>query len=226
MKCAHCHKDFKVILCHLIKSEKCQQLYDIEEIRESNRKIQLEKKGSKYQEKKDEILEKRKLKYQEKKDGILEKRKLYYKKNKIMISNERKTNVGKRFQYKRFKKYFQQKHASAYFTPEQEHLFNHTRGFCQPHTMVELNHCIEYMDGKCIFCVHNTAVKIIGVNKIVCLSCNKAYCLVCTTEVDPDPILGVVHFSPDDGTLLSFIPGRCPLYTGSRVYKDLWGSYA
>ena len=143
-----------------------------------------------------------------------------------MISNERKTNVGKRFQYKRFKKYFQQKHASAYFTPEQEHLFNHTRGFCQPHTMVELNHCIEYMDGKCIFCVHNTAVKIIGVNKIVCLSCNKAYCLVCTTEVDPDPVLGVVHFSPDDGTLLSFIPGRCPLYTGSRVYKDLWGSYA
>ena len=133
---------------------------------------------------------------------ISDKKKKYYVENKAIIKRKQLENVGRRLQYKRFRKYFHQKHSLAYFTPEQEHLFHHTRGFCQPHTMVELNHSIEYSDGKCIFCVYNTAVKIIGVNRIVCLSCNKPYCLVCSTEVDSDPGLGAIHFSPDDGTLL------------------------
>lgn len=202
MKCQYCNNDFKDILCHLNKSKKCQSVHDMDAIRESRKQAKLEKWRC----------------YNKK----------YYKKNREKIRKNKAENYqkskGNRFQHKRFRKHFRREHALAYVTSQQEHLFHHSQGVCQPETMENLNHCIEYSNGNCLFCKKDTTVKIIGVNRVVCLACNKAHCYVCETEVDADPYCGLLHYSPDEGRLLGFLPGYCPLYTKDRYYKDLWST--
>ena len=79
--------------------------------------------------------------------------------------------------------------------------------------MPDLNHSIESYDELCHSCKKMSAIKIIGINRLVCVSCKKAHCYVCKVEVSPNPILGYRHFSPDHGELLGFFPGYCPLYS-------------
>ena len=100
-----------------------------------------------------------------------------------------------------------------YITLHQEHLYLHTLEICQPESMQLLNHSIEYYDGVCQFCKESQGVKIIGVNRQVCINCKKAECLICQSEVSPDPEMGCLHYSPDTGRLLGFIPEYCPLYS-------------
>ena len=45
------------------------------------------------------------------------------------------------------------------------------------------------------------------------MNCKKAECTVCHDEVSPDPEFGCFHYSPDSGSLLSFMPEYCPLYS-------------
>ena len=97
-----------------------------------------------------------------------------------------------------------------YNTYQQQHLYHHARGFCQPETMEFLNHSIEFVDGLCHSCLGTSAIKIIGVNRLVCLRCQKAHCYICTAEV-----------SPDGGRLLSFIPGYCHLFSMSSTFEDI-----
>ena len=56
-------------------------------------------------------------------------------------------------------------------------------------------------------------IKLLRVNHLVCLRCQKAQCYVCHCEVDSDPEFGCFHYSPDTGHLLNFIPEYCPLYS-------------
>ena len=70
--------------------------------------------------------------------------------------------------------------------------------------------------------MENCEVKIIGVNRVVCLSCKRAICHVCEVEVDADPRYGHLHYSPDQGYLLGFL-GMCPLYDKYQSYTDWWG---
>ena len=79
--------------------------------------------------------------------------------------------------------------------------------------MQEFNHSIEYTDGHCNFCLEPCGIKLIGVNRQVCLDCNKAQCIKCNCEVSPDPELGCLHYSPDAGFRLQFLPDYCPLYS-------------
>ena len=163
--------------------------------------------------------------YENNRESVRIKQTEYYKNNRESVrlkqADNYKKTIGTRFQYKRFKKHFNKQHAQAYMTPQQEHLFHHTRGVCQPETMSDLNHHIEYSNASCLLCNKSKAVKIIGVNRIVCLACHKAYCNVCSSEVDAEPRHGPLHFSPDKGYLLGML-GYCPLYTEDRQYKDLW----
>ena len=79
--------------------------------------------------------------------------------------------------------------------------------------MKAFNHSVEFYNALCKFCQMPQGVKLIGVNRIVCLSCMKAQCHVCHCEVDSDPEFGCFHYSPDTGHLLNFIPEYCPLYS-------------
>jgi hypothetical protein len=205
---------------------------------DKRRKERLEKmrKCSKeiYGKKKTEILEKRKDYYVKNNAEILEKRKDYYVKNNAEILEKNREHYRKNSedirkkqakyyakmkkliaQRKRFHKQFDKKDALSYLTPAQVHLYHHTNGFCQPESIY--NHCIESYDGHCEFCSENDAVKILGVNRLVCLSCNKAQCVLCKTEVSSDPCLGPLHYYTsyysDTGCLLRSLPDYCPLYS-------------
>ena len=124
-----------------------------------------------------------------------------------------KKNKCSKYQRLRFKRHFGEKKASQYLTSQQVHLYQHCLGICQPDTVKAFNHSVEYYDGLCKHCQEPQGVKLISVNRQVCLSCKKAQCLVCQSEVDPDPEFGCFHFSPDTGHLLGFIPEYCPLYS-------------
>ena len=139
--------------------------------------------------------------YDDHKEDILDKKGKSYRKTKAFI-----------YQRKRFRKHFTRSNVRALITPQQEHLWHHTKEFCQPETMPKFNHSVQYYDGHCKLCKHETAVKIIAVNRIVCMNCKKAICSVCKKRVSPNPYLGYQHYTP----------GSCPLYSEDRHYVDLY----
>ena len=116
------------------------------------------------------------------------------------------------YQRKRFKKHYTRFNVRNFITPQQEHLWHHMQEFCQPETVSKFNHSVQYYDGHCKLCKHETALKLIGVNKIVCLHCKKAICSVCKKRVSPNPYLGYQHYTP----------GSCPLYSEDTHYVDLF----
>ena len=216
MKCSNCKKEFLDILKHLRKNKVCQSDYDMDSLVLERKLIRIQKKRNlmkdSYDKKKDDILKQKKENYRENRKEILEKRKKYYNENKDIICQKKADRKGLISQRKRFKKYFPENAAKSYLTEQQEHLFDHVEGFCRPDTMKYLNHSVESYDNVCENCGEPTAVKIIGINRSVCLKCNKAHCFVCKVEVSPDPHLGPLHFWPS-GFPLDFIPGFCPLYS-------------
>ena len=213
MKCDFCTKDFIDILRHLKNSSKCQSVYDIEALQKDRNLARLEKKKSNdkrfYREKKEKILNDRKGHYKSNKEKILENKKQYYQANKATFKNKNAVNYQKSksliCQRKRFKKCFTRKHAMSYINHQQEHLYFHTMDICQPETMRYLNHSVEFDDGLCYNCNDLSCIKIIGVNRLVCIHCKKAHCFICKVEVSADPSLGYRHYS--------LIPGYCSIYS-------------
>ena len=201
MKCRNCKKEFFDILKHLRKNTVCQSDYDMDN-------LVLERKLRRNEKQRNLM----KDNYRENREDVLEKRKKYYNENKDKICQKMADRKGLISQRKRFKKFFPENAVKSYLTEQQEHLYDHSEGFCQPLTMKYLNHSVESYDVVCENCREPTAVKIIGINRSVCLKCNKAHCFVCKTEVSPDPHLGPLHFWPA-GFPLEFIPGFCPLYS-------------
>ena len=232
MECKVCSNKFKDLLKHLRKSPSREKEYDVDKIVEQRRFERLEKMKARNRMKYDEEEDKRQEYYQSNRSRIREiqakykmanrfnlkiKDAKYKKSNRNSIKEKKakyystKCNVIK--QKKRFYKHFKEKDARKYITSHQDHLYHHTLGICQPETMQSLNHSIEFHDGLCKFCEKPQGVKIIGVNRQVCMHCLKAQCFICNVEVSPDPEFGCFHFSPDTGSLLSFMPEYCPLYS-------------
>ena len=203
--CKSCKKKFKDLLKHLRKSDDCQVDYDMTEVVKNSkvRRLELKKQRNSeyYTENKQSIREKQAIYKQVNKDDIKEQKAEYYNRTK-----------GLQLQKKRFYKHFTKAHALNYITSHQDHLFLHTEGECQPESIKDINHSIEHCDSKCQFCKEPQGVKIIGVNRLVCLSCKRAECTVCNCEVSPDPELGCFHYSPDSGGSLGFL-NYCPLYS-------------
>jgi hypothetical protein len=206
LKCKFCNKEFADILKHLKKSEACTKVYDIDALVTERKMARMEKKRmymKLYENKnKVKILEGKKEHYEKNRDLIRKQMSSYYKKSRAQVC-----------QRQRFRKHVVPKDTLSYLTEQQEHLYHHTNGFCQPETMKYLNHSVEHYDGVCESCKIKEAIKIVGVNRQVCLSCKKAHCTICKVEVSPNPLLGYHHYSPDTGQLLNFIPGCCPLYS-------------
>ena len=261
MKCKSCDNIVKDILKHLLKSKPCQEVYDVEQIRQSKRQERLEKKKKwsreKYERNRDEILQKREAHYKVNKESIRLARAEYYSKNTESIrvakdeyysNNMESIRVAKAEYYcknkesirvaqaeyfkrsrslscqrKRFHKHFKHEDALNYLTGHQEHLYHHTKGICQSETLLEFNHSVEYYDGLCNFCTERQGVKLAGINRQVCLGCNRAKCTKCDSETSPNPEFGCLHYSPDMGSQLGFIPGHCPLYSNPHFprYSDL-----
>ena len=169
MKCKKCGKAFKDLVRHLRNSNDCQFSYDFEALSNDRKTASLARKHNynktNYEENKERILANKKKNYKENKSKFKQRNAENYKKNKPFIC-----------QRKRFKKYFKPKQAMSYINHQQEHLFFHTLGFCQPETMSYLNHSIEFEDGLCNYCDGMTCIKIIGVNRLVCLKCKRAHC--------------------------------------------------
>ena len=217
MDCKVCGVSFKDILKHLRKNEICAEEYDLSDIVLQRKLKRLEKKKIRSREK--YAIEKniKKEYYKVNKSSIRDKQADYKKSKKddikVYMARYYSKNRSQYAQKKRFLKHFKEKDAMKYITSHQEHLFLHTEGFCQPESMQSLNHSIEYYDGVCKFCTESLGVKIIGVNRQVCVNCKKAECVICKSEVSPDPEMGCFHYSPDSGRLLSFIPDYCPLYS-------------
>ena len=176
------------------------------EIIESRRIERLEKKRhhskNRYEKNKSEILQKRAENYEENKSAILSKRADHYKSNKKLC-----------YQRLRFRKHFGEKEANNYLTSQQELLYHHCLGVCQLDTLKSFNHSVEFYDGLCSFCKKAQGVKLIGVNRQVCMNCKRGQCCICYREVNPNPEFGCFHFSPDTGHLLNFFPKYCPLYS-------------
>ena len=221
----------------------------------NNRIKMIEEKKEYYEENKSKILEERKEYYEENKSKILEERKEYYEKNKSKILGDRKeyyedkreiiraqqksyyrNSRAKVSQKRRFNKYFwnmtPHRNPMSYVTPEQEHLYKHSQGYCQAETMANLNHAIEFDDGVCDNCQESKAVKIIDVNRIVCLGCMNAYCFICKLQVSSDPFKGYLHYyTAETKSLLGPTPGFCSLYTTSslpatcKICKELWEKF-
>ena len=220
MKCKSCSKTVKDILRHLNSSEKCQSLYDMVNLKENRRLERLERQRDNkkilYQKKKEKILEQKKTYYKNNKEKILGQQETYYKDNRDTICRKKAISYQKSksrvYQRQRFREYLSRKDTMSYLCEKQEHLYHHTHGFCQPESMSSLNHSIEFYDGLCNACGETTAVKISGVNRLVCSTCSKAHCYICQIEVSPNPEHGCLHFWPN-GCSLNFIPGYCPLYS-------------
>ena len=225
MKCKVCAIEFKDIVRHLKNSIKCQTSYDMEALKNERNLERLKKKSSNnkkyYKDNKAEIKEGFKKYHAQNQESILHSKKQYYAAKRDIILEKKKKSRPKDCQRKRFQKHFSVKDAMRYITQQQEHLFHHTEEFCQPETMLYLNHSIEFDDGLCYSCQDLSSIKIIGVNRLVCLKCTKAHCYICKSEVSPDPSFGYLHYSPDLGSRLKFIPGYCPLYSSYTVYNDV-----
>ena len=235
MKCQNCNKDYCDIIKHLRKNKDCKKAYNFDELAAERKSIRLQKqrdsmkklyeqkkekiclqKKEYYKKNKEKILNQNRENYKQKRERILKQNKDYYGKNKIDICLKKAVSFQKTrplvCQRKRFQKYLTEKATCAYLSEQQQHLYHHTKGFCQPETMTFLNHSVEYYEGLCHSCGKSTSIKIIGVNRLVCLSCKKAHCHLCKAEVSPNPEEGCFHFWPP-GTSLDFIPGFCPLYS-------------
>jgi hypothetical protein len=192
---------------------------------ENKKKDILDKRKVHYQKRKEIILLNKRDHYKERKQEILEKRAEHYKDNKEAIRKKQAIYYIKRkqkiFQRRRFHKHFDKNDALSYLTSPQEHLYHHTNGFCQTESIEFFNHRIESYDSVCKFCTQNSAVKILGVNRLVCTRCNKAQCWICKTEVSPDPRMGHLHYYTrpfsDTGLLLKSIPNYCPLYSNNLL---------
>ena len=228
MKCKVCEIEFRDLIRHLKNSIKCQSSYDMQVLINERKAASFKKKSSNnkkyYENNKADILEKKGKHYEENHENILHSKKQYYTENKEIILEKRRKSRPKDCQRKRFQKHFTGKDAMKYITEQQEHLFHHTEEFCQPETMPHLNHSIELDNGLCHSCQEMSSIKIIGVNRLVCLKCTKAHCYLCKAEVSPDPSLGYLHYSPDLGSRLEFIPGYCALY--SLYPNDVWSRNA
>jgi hypothetical protein len=212
MKCKSCDKNVKDLLKHLLKSKPCQEVYDVEQIRQSKRQERLEKKRKWSREKYERNRAEKAEYYIKNKESIRGAQAEYYKRSRNLSC-----------QRKRFRKHFKHEDALNYLTGSQEHLYHHTNGICQSETLLEFNHSVEYYDGLCNFCNERQGVKLVGINRQVCLGCNRAKCTKCDSETSPNPELGCLHYSPDMGSQLGFIPGHCPLYSNPHFprYSDL-----
>ena len=206
MKCQICDREFKDILKHLKKSVPCQDEDYMRQIELSRQHQRLNKKRNQnkasYDRNKSKISEVRAGHYMANKEAIRKSQANYYQEAKNLVA-----------QRQRFAKHFEPKDAYRYLTSEQEHLYEHCRRVCQPSTMKKFNHSVEYYNGLCKFCDQYRGIKLLGVNRQVCIDCSKAQCTNCHTEVDPDPEFGCFHYSPDMGSLLGFMPDYCPLYS-------------
>ena len=202
IKCKVCSHNFKDLLKHLRKSSSCHSEYDVEAIVE-NRHIAKKKRMRDY--------------YYENQNLIREQQAEYKKanKDKIKMQDDKyyDTNACIKAQKRRFYQHFRKEYALRYITDHQIHLFLHTEGKCQPESIKDINHSIDYYDGLCKFCDQPTGIKLLGVNRQVCIGCRRAQCTQCQIEVSPDPELGCFHYSPDTGNLLAFLRDYCPLYS-------------
>ena len=101
-----------------------------------------------YKKNKEKILNQNRENYKQKRERILKQKKYYYGKNKIDICLKKAASFQKTrpliCQRKRFQKYLTEKATCAYLSEQQQHLYHHTKGFCQPETMTFLNHSVEY----------------------------------------------------------------------------------
>ena len=182
-----------------------------------NSKSEILAKNKRYKEEHKEKIKGKNKKYKEEhKEEIIGKNKKYHEENKSEISKRKATSYQKNrgfiCQRKRFENHLQETNTRSYVTEQQQHLYYHTKDFCQPDTMEYLNHSIEYYDGICDSCGEASAIKIIGINRMVCSICKKSHCKVCRTEVSPNPLEGYLHFWPP-GKTLKFIPGFCSLFS-------------
>ena len=206
MKCKFCDQHFVDILKHILKNEACKAVYNVDHMMEERRLLRLEKKRSymknRYENDKNKILKSKEVYYEMNKDEVRVKQAAYYSRSKSAVC-----------QRQRFRKFLLARDILSYLSKPQEHLFHHSSGFCQPETIKYLNHSVEYDDGACESCDDHKSVKLVGVNRLVCTSCHKAHCTVCKSEVSPNPLLGYLHYSPDTGHKLGFLPGYCPLYS-------------
>ena len=163
-----------------------------------------------YEENSSKITEKQTVYYDTKRKSIRQSQAVYHKKNKTIFA-----------QKKRFMKHFKEKDAKKYLSASQEHLHQHCLGVCQPSSIKAFNHLVESYNGLCKFCHELNGIKLIGVNRQVCLDCKKAECTVCNTEVSTDPEFGCFHYSPDRGSLLGFLPEYCPLYSQNNRTQEI-----
>ena len=229
MKCTICGKDFKNLLKHLRKNKICESEHDVDKIVSDRRLKRLEdmkntsrKHYKKYRVTKQEYYDKNKnsirkkqVKYKSENEFRIKTKDAQYKKVKRLIIKDKKAeyyskNRGLIAQKKRFYRHFKKEDAWKYITSHQDHLFYHTLGLCQAESIKSMNHSIEYYNGICILCNAPHGIKIIGVNRQVCMNCMKAQCVLCSSEVSPDPEFGCLHYSPDSGSLLSFCQDTVP----------------
>ena len=228
MKCESCDKNIKDILKHLLKSKPCQKVYDVEQIRQSRRQERLEKmrkcSQENYEVNKESIKVVRAEFNSKHKESIRVAKAEYYSKNKESIrvaqAEYYKRSRSLSCQRQRFRKHFKHEDALKYITGHQEHLYHHTMGICQSGTLLDFNHSVEFYDGLCNFCNERKGVKLVGINRQVCLGCNRAKCTKCGSETSPNPYLGCLHYSPDMGSKLGFLPGHCPLYSIPHFQRD------
>ena len=232
MECKVCNLEFKDILKHLRKNQDCASEYDVDQIIHERRLSRLDKMRT--QQRANYVVKKSSKQdyYLANKSSIRAKQAEYtnanwsnirvknakYKKVNSLVIKEKKTKyyskkIGLILQKKRFYKHFRKEYAMKYITSSQDHVYYHTLGVCQVESMQSLNHSIQYSDGRCKFCDAHQGIKIIGVNRQVCMNCMKGQCVLCSSEVSPDPEFGCLHYSPDTGYLLSFLPDYCPLYS-------------
>ena len=132
---------------------------------EENREKMLDQNKEYYKEKRDNILDQKKDYYKEQKEQILDQKKEYYHNNRDDILKKKaasyKDSKPVSCQRQRFKKYLSEKATASYLSDQQQHLYHHTEGCCQPETMKFLNHSIEYYNGIWYSCDETTAIKII-----------------------------------------------------------------
>ena len=206
IRCKVCAIQFKDLLKHLQKSLNCQRSYDLKLIADKRKVKRLKNKRNS-----------NKIYYENNKKSIRGKKTKFRRENKNKIKEQNANYYDKtaylNAQKRRFFKHFSKNTCLNYVTPHQEHLYLHTEGICQPESIQDINHSIEVYNGVCKFCSEPKGVKLIGVNRQVCIDCNKAECTVCHSEVSPDPDLGLFHYSPDTGSSLGFMKDYCPLYS-------------
>ena len=100
------------------------------------------------------------------------------------------------------------------------HLYLHGQGICSKDTIRQAKHRVEQTQGICMYC--NTKLfSVVGSNKLYCLNkyCQKAFCRVCSENVDANPFKNFTHFYLKTG----LVPGLCPLFMkySSKLVQNL-----